>query len=65
VIAADTSTWIAFFEGDGGEDAELLDRALQDRQVLMTPVVLAELVSDPSYERRYWQSAVRRASAMP
>jgi predicted nucleic acid-binding protein len=47
VIAADTSTWIAFFEGDGGEDAELLDRALQDRQVLMTPVVLAELVSDP------------------
>ena len=40
MIAVDTSTWIAFLQGDGGEDAELLDRALQDRQVLMAPVVL-------------------------
>lgn len=47
MIAADTSTWIAFLQGDGGEDAELLDRALQDRQVLMAPVVLTELLSDP------------------
>ena len=47
MIAADTSTWIAFLEGDGGEDAELLDRALQDRQVLMAPVVFTEVLSDP------------------
>jgi predicted nucleic acid-binding protein len=47
VIAADTSTWIAFLQGDGGEDAELLDRALQDRQVLMAPVVLTEILRDP------------------
>jgi predicted nucleic acid-binding protein len=47
VIAVDTSTWIAFFQGDPGEDVELLDRALQDRQVLMAPAVLAELLSDP------------------
>ena len=47
MIAADTSTWIAFLQGDRGKDAELLDRALQDRQVLMAPVVLAELLSDP------------------
>jgi predicted nucleic acid-binding protein len=47
MIAADTSTWIAFLQGDGGEDAELLDRALQDRQVLMAPVVLTEVLSDP------------------
>ena len=47
MIAADTSTWIAFFQGDGGEDTELLDRALQDRQVLMVPVVLTEVLSDP------------------
>jgi predicted nucleic acid-binding protein len=47
MIAADTSTWIAFLQGDGGEDAELLDRALQDRQVLMAPVVLTEMLSDP------------------
>ena len=47
MLAAGASTWIAFLQGDGGEDAELLDRALQDRQVLMAPVVLTELVSDP------------------
>jgi len=47
MIAADTSTWIAFLEGDAGEDTELLDQALQDRQVLMVPVVLTEILSDP------------------
>ncbi len=47
MITADTSTWIAFFEGDGGEDVQLLDRALGDRQVLMVPAVLTELLSDP------------------
>jgi hypothetical protein len=47
VIAADTSTWIAFLEGAPGDDTQLLDRALEDRQVLMVPVVLTELLSDP------------------
>ena len=47
MIAADTSTWIAFLEGDNGSDVQLLDRALQDRRVLMVPVVLTELLSDP------------------
>ena len=48
MIAVDTSTWIAFFQGDPGDDVELLDRALRDRQVLMIPVVLTEILSDPS-----------------
>lgn len=48
MIAADTSTWIAFFEGDAGEDVELLDGALEDRQVVMAPVVLTELLSSPN-----------------
>jgi len=47
MITADTSTWIAFLEGERGEDTQLLDRALEDRQVLMVPVVLSELLSDP------------------
>jgi len=47
MIAADTSTWIAFLEGASGGDVDLLDRALEDRQVLMVPVVLTELLSDP------------------
>jgi predicted nucleic acid-binding protein len=47
MIAADTSTWIAFLEGERGQDAQMLDRALEDRQVLMVPAALTELLSDP------------------
>ena len=47
MIAADTSTWIAFLEGSTGRDVQLLDKALEQRQVLMVPVVLTELLSDP------------------
>ena len=46
MIAADTSTWIALIQGDNGRDAQLLDAALQDRQLLMPPVVIAEILSD-------------------
>ena len=48
MIAADTSTWIAFLEGTSGQDSQLLQRALADRQLLMIPVVLTELLSDPA-----------------
>lgn len=48
MIAADTSTWIAFLEGERAPDTELLDQALRDRQLLMVPVVLTELLSDPN-----------------
>jgi predicted nucleic acid-binding protein len=47
LIAADTSTWIAYPQGDSGQDVQLLDRALADRLVLMVPAVLTELLSDP------------------
>ena len=47
MIAADTSTWIAFLQGDDGEDTQILDKALENRQVLVPPVVLTEMLSDP------------------
>ncbi len=47
MIAADTSTFVAFLEGKKGRDVQLLDKALEDRQVLMVPAVLTELLSDP------------------
>jgi len=47
MIAADTSTWISFFEGVQGEDVVALTRAIEARQVVMPPPVLAELLSDP------------------
>jgi predicted nucleic acid-binding protein len=51
MIAVDTSTGVAFLEGGPGEDVERLDKALEDRQVLMVPVVLTELLSDPKLPR--------------
>jgi predicted nucleic acid-binding protein len=47
MIAADTSTWIAFLDGAPGEDTDMLDKALEDRRVLMVATVLSELLSDP------------------
>jgi predicted nucleic acid-binding protein len=47
MIAADTSTWVAYLGGLSGDDVLLLKKALQDRQLLMLPVVLTELLSDP------------------
>jgi predicted nucleic acid-binding protein len=48
MIAADTSTWIAFLEGAAGLDVSQLDEALANRQVLMIPAVLTEMLSDPA-----------------
>lgn len=48
MIAADTSTWVAFLDKPATEnDTLLLKKALQDEQVSMLPVVLTELLSDP------------------
>ena len=47
MIAADTSTWISFFEGEQGDDVIALARALESRQVVVPPPVLTELLSDP------------------
>ena len=33
MIAADSSSWIAFLQGEPGADARLLDKALQDRRL--------------------------------
>ncbi|MGH9618689.1 MAG: PIN domain-containing protein [Bryobacteraceae bacterium] len=61
MIAADTSTWIAFLQEGIGADAQLLDRALADRQVLMVPAVLTELLSDPKLD----SEVARTLSALP
>jgi predicted nucleic acid-binding protein len=47
LIAVDTSSWIAFFEGESGRDVQVLDAALEDKQVLMPPAVLVEVLSNP------------------
>ena len=61
MIAADTSTWISFLEGSAGKDIEMLAKALGDRQVVMVPAVLAELLSDPELS----SAAARTLSEIP
>jgi predicted nucleic acid-binding protein len=47
VIAADTSSLIAHLSGDTGEDVDILHQTLADHLLVLPPVVLAELLSDP------------------
>jgi len=51
VIAADTSSMIAFLQGDPGDDADLIQSALEHQQLALPPVVLTELLSDPAISR--------------
>ncbi len=47
MIAADSSSLIAYLSGAAGDDVEAIDRALGDQQLCLPPVVLTELFSDP------------------
>ena len=47
MIAVDTSTIVAYLQGALGKDTDLLDDALRAKQVILPPVVLTELLSDP------------------
>lgn len=61
MIAADTSSMIAFLEGEDGDDVELIQSALDHQQLALPPAVLSELLSDPALPR-----AVRfRLAALP
>ncbi|MGE5814190.1 MAG: type II toxin-antitoxin system VapC family toxin [Acidobacteriota bacterium] len=52
MIAVDTSTVIAYLQGETGVDVEAADRALGDQQVALPPVVLCELLSDPTLSKK-------------
>jgi predicted nucleic acid-binding protein len=47
MIALDTSSLIAFFSEKSGGDIEKVDKALFEKQALLPPVVLTELLSIP------------------
>ena len=51
MIAADTSSMIAFLEGEDGADVVLVQSALDHQQLALPPVVLTELLSDPAISR--------------
>jgi hypothetical protein len=47
MIAVDTSSMVAFLEGAAGDDADLVQSALDHQQLVLPPAVLTELLSDP------------------
>jgi predicted nucleic acid-binding protein len=51
VIAVDTSSMIAFLQGDPGDDTDVVQSALDHQQLALPPVVLTELLSDPAITR--------------
>ena len=51
MIAADTSSMVAFLDGDAGDDVDVIQSALDHQQLALPPVVLSELLSDPSISR--------------
>ncbi len=51
MIAVDTSSLIAYLEGESGADVEAVDAALEHGQAALPPVVLTELLSDPKLPR--------------
>lgn len=48
MIAVDTSSMIAFLEGAAGDDVEMVQSALEHHQLVLPPVVLTEILSEPS-----------------
>lgn len=52
MIAADTSSLIAYLSGAQGLDVEAVETALSESQVCLPPVVLTELFSDSELSKR-------------
>jgi predicted nucleic acid-binding protein len=47
MTCADTSSVISYMQGEKGSDVDLVDRALADHRLLLAPISLTELLSDP------------------
>lgn len=48
MIAIETSSFVAFLEGGAGKDVEAAQLALENKQAVLPPVVLTELLSGPA-----------------
>jgi len=46
MIAVDTSSLVAYFQGGHGDDVNEVERALEMKQLVLPPVVLTEILSD-------------------
>lgn len=48
MLCLDTSSLIAYLQGERGADVELIDQALLDQVGVVSPVTVSELLSDPN-----------------
>jgi len=53
MIAADSSTIIAYIQGEAGSDVALFDSSIDANQIVLPPVALAEVLSDPRLPERH------------
>lgn len=51
MLCIDTSSLIAFLEGEEGVDIDLVDQAFSDEIGAIAPVTLSEILSDPKLPR--------------
>lgn len=51
MIAIDTSSMVAFLEGESGDDVDVIQSALDHHQLALPAVVLSEILSDPGLPR--------------
>jgi predicted nucleic acid-binding protein len=61
VIAVDTSSLRRFLSGSAGPDVDAVAASLDEHQMLLPPVVLAEILSEPRLQR----STIEVLSAIP
>lgn len=47
MIAADTSSLVEFLKGNVGRDVDLIGVSLDEKNLIIPPIVLAEIISDP------------------
>ena len=48
MVSADSSSLIAFFDGEDGADVNSVATALQSGNVILSPIVFAEILSEPN-----------------
>ena len=47
MIAVDTSSLVEFLRDNTGQDILLIERALDEKNLILPPIVLSEILSDP------------------
>jgi predicted nucleic acid-binding protein len=48
VVAADSSSLIAFFQGETGDDVDLIVAALKGGELCISPAIVVEVLSEPN-----------------